>query len=186
MQNGILQVLEKNQLIPVVTFDHMDQVDALAEKLISSGISCIEVTLRTDVALDAIRVLKEKYGSQLSVGAGTVVQQSQIDALVELQADFIVSPGSSEKLIQALLKTDIPFIPGVVTPSEIIQGMELGCKVFKFFPAGIFGGVNTLKTYNSVFPQVKFCPTGGINASTAKDFLDLPNVVSVGGSWMVD
>jgi 2-dehydro-3-deoxyphosphogluconate aldolase / (4S)-4-hydroxy-2-oxoglutarate aldolase len=186
IQNGILAILEANTLIPVVTFKRMEEVDEMAQKLIAKEIKCIEVTLRSEIAMDAIRFLKEKYGHQLKVGAGTVVNQKQVDELCAAKIDFIVSPGSSATLIHALLKTDVPFITGVVTPSDILQGLELGCTVFKFFPANLFGGAAALKTYGQVFPQVKFCPTGGINADTKQDYLQLANVVSVGGSWMID
>lgn len=186
IQNGITAILEANKLIPVVTFNRIKEVDEIAEKLIARNINCIEVTLRSDIAMDAIRLIQEKYGQHLKVGAGTVINQSQVDMLNDLKIDFIVSPGSSSLLINSLLKTDVPFITGVVTPSEILQGLELGCTVFKFFPANLFGGVSTLKTYGQVFPQVKFCPTGGISAGTMQDYLQLTNVVSVGGSWMID
>lgn len=186
IQNGIRTILEKNKLIPVVTFNHVSEVDQIVEKLIERQITCVEVTLRTDAALAAIKDLKDKYSNQLSIGVGTVIHTKQIDALADLDVDFIVSPGSSFQLIQSLQKTTIPYITGVITPSEIIQGMELNCKVFKFFPATIFGGLDTLKTYSQVFPEITFCPTGGITAATYKDFLALKNVIAIGGSWMLD
>jgi len=186
IQNGIKEILEKNELIPVVTFNHVSEVDQIAEKLIERHLTCIEVTLRTEAALAAIKVLKDKYSSQLSIGVGTVIHPEQINALVDLDVDFIVSPGTSVQLIQSLQKTTIPYITGVITPSEIMQGIELNCKVFKFFPATIFGGLGTLKTYSQVFPEITFCPTGGITSATYKDFLSLKNVIAVGGSWMMD
>ena len=184
-QNNIQSILKRNSIIPVVTFNKIDEIDKVIEDLINQKIHCIEVTLRTSIAFNAIKYIKDKYATEICVGAGTVINHEQIKKLDELNIDFIVSPAISKNLIKELIKTTIPFINGVSTPSEILLGMELGCKIFKFFPANLSGGVPALKTYKNIFPDVTFCPTGGIKESTYKEYLQLENVVSVGGSWMV-
>jgi 2-dehydro-3-deoxyphosphogluconate aldolase/(4S)-4-hydroxy-2-oxoglutarate aldolase len=185
-QFNIREVLAKNLIVPVVTINQLNQVDAIAESLIDQGITCIEVTLRTPVAYDAIAYLKKNYFNKLTIGVGTIISKEQLKKVEALEVDFIVSPGLMEYLAEDLQKAKIPFIPGVVTPSEIMRGIELGYDTFKFFPAEIFGGTKTLKTYSSLFPDIKFCPTGGINHSNYKEYLTLPNVICVGGSWVLE
>ena len=184
-QNNIRGVLEKHQVIPVVTINNEEEVDGIISGLIEKGIFCIEVTLRTAFALSAIEIIKEKYGHQVSVGVGTVVSKEQIEAVQALHVDFIVSPGINAELGSYLMESGIPFIPGVATPSDILVGLQLGWDTFKFFPANLFGGIDALKTYGQVFPSVIFCPTGGINGETYDSYLELKNVISVGGSWMM-
>ncbi len=184
-QNNIFELLQKHPIIPVVTIHDLNEIDPLISGLIGKNIFCIEVTLRTSVAFEAIRLIKQKYGEQISVGVGTIVKIEQINKVTELGVDFIVCPGINESLAKPLMDSGIPFIPGVCTPSEIILGMQFGWKTFKFFPANLFGGLPALKTYGQVFPDIRFCPTGGITENSFQDFLALDNVVSVGGSWMV-
>lgn len=184
-QNNIRGILEKHPIIPVVTINNEAEVEGIIKKLQDNGISCIEITLRTDYALSAIKLIKATYGEEISVGVGTVVTKDQIDAIKALEVDFIVSPGINASLGEYLIDSGIPFIPGVATPSDIILGMQMGWDTFKFFPANLFGGIEALKTYGQVFPSVKFCPTGGITGDTYSSFLDLTNVISVGGSWMM-
>lgn len=184
-QNGIRKILEKHAVIPVVTFHQESEINPTIESLMAQNIHCAEITLRTDFALEAIRLAKERFGEKMSIGVGTVVHEKQVAQVSDLKVDFIVSPALNEQLISALQKTGIPFIPGAVTPSEILTGMQLGCDTFKFFPASLFGGVNAIKTYGTVFSQLKFCPTGGINETSYADYLALENVISVGGSWML-
>lgn len=183
-QNNIEAILKNHPLIPVVTIHSEDDIDPIINRLRARNVFCIEVTLRTDFAFDALRILKERY-SDITLGVGTVVSTEQIDKLVEIGVDFMVSPGLTAKLYYHFMASSIPFIPGVSTPGEIMQALEYGCDVLKFFPANLFGGIGALRTYGHVFPQVKFCPTGGINESTFEQFLALNNVVSVGGSWMI-
>ncbi len=184
-QNNIREVLEKHQIVPVVTINNEAEIDGIINGLRAKGIFCIEVTLRTPYALTAIELIKAKYGNQVSVGVGTVVSKEQIEAVKALMVDFIVSPGINADLGDYLMESGIPFIPGVATPSDIILGMQMGWDTFKFFPANLFGGIDALKTYGQVFPSVIFCPTGGINNETYPSYLDLKNVISVGGSWMM-
>ena len=185
MQNNIEEILQANTIIPVVTIKHEAEIDAIYQTLSSKGIQCIEITLRTEYAFEAIAEYKKRYGSEFKVGVGTVISEGQVNKCIELNVDFIVSPGLTENLAKVLRASKIPFLPGAVTPSEIISGQELGVEYFKFFPANLFGGLETLRAYAIVFKGVKFCPTGGVNESNYQDFLKLENVVSVGGTWVL-
>jgi len=184
MQNNIEKLLKENPLIPVVTIDRLDQIDAIYQKLHAKNIRCIEITLRTAVAWDAIALFKEKYGDVLKIGVGTIVSPDDILKCVQLNVDFMVSPGLTSSMIQQFDFSGIPFLPGVSTPSEIIRGIDMGWRVFKFFPADLFGGVKALKLYGQIFSDVTFCPTGGINQENYQDYLALKNVLAVGGSWL--
>ncbi|MDG1332476.1 MAG: bifunctional 4-hydroxy-2-oxoglutarate aldolase/2-dehydro-3-deoxy-phosphogluconate aldolase [Crocinitomicaceae bacterium] len=184
-QNNIENVLKNHPLIPVVTIHSEDEIDPIISTLKSRNVNCIEVTLRTDFAFEALQIIKDRYSDSITLGVGTVISTDQIDKLAAIGVDFIVSPGLTSKLYHHFMASSIPFIPGVASPSEIIQAIELGCDMLKFFPANLFGGINALKTYGNVFPQVKFCPTGGVSESTFEDYLALNNVISVGGSWMM-
>ncbi|MFK8046592.1 MAG: bifunctional 4-hydroxy-2-oxoglutarate aldolase/2-dehydro-3-deoxy-phosphogluconate aldolase [Crocinitomicaceae bacterium] len=183
--NNIEAVLNEHPLVPVVTINNANEIDGIISKLKSKNIHCIEVTLRTDFALQALEIIKAEYANEISLGVGTVIAKKQVDQLQKIGVDFIVNPGMSQSLCKHQQEAGIPFIPGISTPSEIIKGLEVGCDVLKFFPANLFGGIKAVKTYGNVFPQVKFCPTGGVNEDTFQDYLDLPNVISVGGSWMM-
>lgn len=185
MQNNIQRVLEKNNLIPVVTINDLKEIDSIIQTLIKKGIFCIEVTLRTPCAFDALRQIKLNYSNQISLGVGTVINEKQIDEVKDIGVDFIVSPATSTNLLNSLKKSGIPFITGIATPSDILLGIEAGCTYFKFFPANLFGGISALKVYAQLFPEINFCPTGGLNENTYNDYLSLPNVISVGGSWML-
>lgn len=184
-QFNIRKVLARNKIVPVATIHSLDDIEGIVKELEKQKISCIEVTLRTPVAFQAIEILKSQYGHLLDVGVGTIVHLDQLRKVRELEVDFIVSPGLIQHLHKELQAFQIPFIPGVITPSEVIQGMAMGYDTFKFFPAELAGGVDMLKAYASLFPEVKFCPTGGIKESNFNTYLDLPNVISVGGSWIM-
>lgn len=183
-QNNIREVLANHPIIPVVTFTKLDEIDAKMEVLLRNNVKCIEITLRTPVAYDAIQKVKERYGNEITVGMGTVVLEAQIHKAMELQVDFMVSPGLHGGLAEQLMASKIAFIPGVATPSDIITGLQYEWDTFKFFPAFLFGGVEALKTYGQVFPHLKFCPTGGLTKESYLDYLALENVISVGGSWI--
>jgi 2-dehydro-3-deoxyphosphogluconate aldolase/(4S)-4-hydroxy-2-oxoglutarate aldolase len=185
IQNNIEQVLKNNSLIPVATITELAQVDEFYEKLKAQNVFCIEITLRSDVAWEAIALFKEKYGDEFQVGVGTIVSPDDILNCVKHKVDFMVSPGLTSSMIQQFDFSGIPFLPGVSTPSEIIRGIDLGWKYFKFFPAHLFGGFKALETYGGIFKDVRFCPTGGISGENYKDYLDLNNVLSVGGSWLL-
>jgi 2-dehydro-3-deoxyphosphogluconate aldolase/(4S)-4-hydroxy-2-oxoglutarate aldolase len=179
----IEQVLKYQKYVPVVTFEETDDVGRFADFLLDQGVSCIEVTLRTSFAMQAIRDLKNAYKDRLVIGAGTVTRVHQIVELKKIGVDFIVCPGLIKELFEAASKASIPFLPGVATPTEIMNARAWGIKWLKFFPANVNGGAIALKAYASVFPDVRFCPTGGISKDSSSDYLDLSNVFAVGGSW---
>ena len=183
-QNGIRAIFEKNQVIPVVTFNSEEEIDQTVTKLTALGIHCMEITLRTVYAMDALVYSKKTYGDTFQIGVGTITTRKQIEQVRDLGIDFMVSPGICKELAPYLEQSLIPFIPGVATPSEIIQGIQFGWDTFKFFPANLYGGIPALKTFGQVFPDLKFCPTGGIKENDYREYLALENVLAVGGSWM--
>jgi 2-dehydro-3-deoxyphosphogluconate aldolase/(4S)-4-hydroxy-2-oxoglutarate aldolase len=183
-QNNIREVLSHHPIIPVINFNDIDEVIPMIEKLKAKNIYCIEITLRTPIAFDAILLAKETFGKDISIGVGTTVSKEQIAKAKELNVDFLVSPGLATSLASHFEDSGIPFIVGVATPSDIINGLQFGWDTFKFFPAHLFGGLNALKTYGQVFPQIKFCPTGGITEDSCQSYLALENVISIGGSWL--
>ena len=186
MQNNIEAVLRNHPLIPVVTIQSMDELEKIYTTLKNQGISCIEITLRTEIAWEAIAEFKARYGNEFDVGVGTIISPDDILKCVKHKVDFMVSPGLAPSMVQQFDFSGIPFLPGVSTPSEIIKGLDTGWEVFKFFPADLFGGVKAMKMYSALFKNAIFCPTGGINASNFQDYLALDNVISVGGSWLIN
>ena len=183
MQFGIEQILRESPIIPVVNFTSLESIPDVMQRLTNQGVKCIEITLRSEIAWEAIEWVKTNYPN-FSVGVGTIVDVEQISKAAELGVDFLVSPGTTPALFDAFRSARIPFLPGVSNPTNIISALEEKCNFLKLFPAHLVGGMEALKAYGAVFPQVKFCPTGGINENDYKDYLALPNVLSVGGSWV--
>jgi len=179
----IHDVLEASLIMAVVVIDDAKDAPALARALIGGGVRSIEVTLRTPSALEAIHLIAEAAPDAL-VGAGTVLNASDLKASIEAGARFAVSPGSSAALLETGIESPIPYLPAVATASEIMEGLARGYRAFKAFPASVIGGPPALKAFHGPFAGVRFCPTGGITAATAKNYLDLPNVPCVGGSWL--
>ena len=176
-------IMAQAPVIPVLVIeDGIDPV-ALAEALVAGGLPVIEVTLRTPNALDAIRAMSRVTGA--IVGAGTVRDEAQLARALDAGARFIVSPGLTHPLALAARDTEVPFLPGVATASDILRGLDLGLAYFKFFPAEAMGGLATLKSLAAPFPEVRFCPTGGIRLDSAAQWLASPSVLCVGGSWIV-
>jgi 2-dehydro-3-deoxyphosphogluconate aldolase/(4S)-4-hydroxy-2-oxoglutarate aldolase len=176
-------LMRKAPVIPVLVIDRLEDAAPIAEALVAGGLPLLEVTLRTPVALDAIREMAKVPGA--IVGAGTVLNERQLHAAQEAGATFIVSPGLTAPLTRAAQTADIDFLPGVANAADIMAGLDLGLTRFKFFPAEAVGGLKALKAYASVFRDVRFCPTGGITAETAPQWLAEPAVLCVGGSWLV-
>jgi 2-dehydro-3-deoxyphosphogluconate aldolase/(4S)-4-hydroxy-2-oxoglutarate aldolase len=170
-------------VIPVLVIDDAAEARPLAEALVAGGLTVLEVTLRTPAALDAIREMKQVPGA--IVGAGTVLNEDQLDAALDAGAGFIVSPGLTDNLARAAIAAKVPYLPGVATTSDIMRGLDHGLDRFKFFPAATSGGTPTLKAFAAVFGEVRFCPTGGITEATAPEWLALESVLCVGGSWVV-
>ena len=171
-------------VVPVVVLEDEAQAVPTARALLAGGINAMEITFRTAAAKGSIaKVAKEV--PEMIVGAGTVVNLQNLHDAVDAGAKFIVCPGSDPELIAEAIKLNVPITPGVVTPSEIMMGLKLGLKVFKFFPAETFGGLKTIKALCGPFPQIKFLPTGGINQANAAEYFKNPKILAVGGSWMV-
>ncbi|TGG93901.1 bifunctional 4-hydroxy-2-oxoglutarate aldolase/2-dehydro-3-deoxy-phosphogluconate aldolase [Natronospirillum operosum] len=170
-------------VIPVLALKSVPAAIEVAKALHKGGISVLEVTLRTDAALDIIRELAQI--PELTIGAGTVTNPDQLDQAVRAGARFAVSPGATPNLLTAGRESAIPLLPGVATASELMAALDAGYHYLKFFPAEVAGGVAALKALAGPFPQVRFCPTGGIGRANYQDYLALPSVVCVGGSWLV-
>ena len=179
----IEEIMRTAPVIPVLVVDRLEDAVPMAEALVAGGLRVLEVTLRTPVALDAIRAMREVDGA--IVGAGTVVDQEQLQAAIDAGAQFIVSPGLTEALGRAAIRAEVPFLPGIATAGDIMRGLELGLEHFKFFPAEANGGIPALKALAGPFGGLKVCPTGGIRQETAADWLALEQVLCVGGSWLV-
>ncbi|MCF6322407.1 MAG: bifunctional 4-hydroxy-2-oxoglutarate aldolase/2-dehydro-3-deoxy-phosphogluconate aldolase [Rhizobiaceae bacterium] len=179
----IQKIMTVAPVIPVVSVDDVASAVKLARALVAGGLPCIEVTLRTLAAVDAIGAIGEQVEGAL-VGAGTVLRGAQIDAVVGAGAKFMVSPGFAPELLAAARDCPLPLLPGISSASEAMQLGELGYSYLKFFPAGPAGGPDYLKSIGAPLPQFKFCPTGGVNANNAGDYLKLANVLCVGGSWV--
>jgi 2-dehydro-3-deoxyphosphogluconate aldolase / (4S)-4-hydroxy-2-oxoglutarate aldolase len=171
------------RVVPVVVLADADRAEGLADALVAGGLHVAEVTFRTAAAAESIRRMAKHPG--LVVGAGTVVRAEQVDQAADAGARFVVSPGLSAAVVARARERGIDVLPGVVTPSEVIAALDLGISTLKFFPAAQYGGVATLKALASPFPGVRFIPTGGVSLADLVDYLSLPTVPAVGGSWMV-
>jgi 2-dehydro-3-deoxyphosphogluconate aldolase/(4S)-4-hydroxy-2-oxoglutarate aldolase len=179
----IERIMRTAPVIPVLVVDDAHHARELAQALVTGGLRVLEVTMRTPAALDAIRRMKLVPGA--IVGAGTVINQAQFDDAHAAGAEFIVSPGLTETVAHAAIHAGVPILPGVATASDIMRGLDLGLTHFKFFPAEAAGGIKALKALAAPFGQCRFCPTGGITAENAPDWLALDPVLCVGGSWVV-
>lgn len=179
----LLAILKAQPVVPVLIVDDARSAVPLARALVAGGLKAIEITMRTPAALDAIRaVAAEVEGA--NVGAGTILSARDWDAAVAAGSTFIVSPGVTRGILDAAKASDVPILPGAATPSEVMALREEGVEVMKFFPAEQAGGAAYLKALSSPLAGTLFCPTGGISLKNAKDYLSLPNVVCVGGSWV--
>ncbi len=179
----IEELLAAVPVMPVVTIVSADAAADLARALLRGGIGTIEVTLRTPAAIAAIEAIAREV-PEVAVGAGTVLSRADLKSAADAGASFAVSPGSTPGLLVAGRKGGIPYLPGIASASEIQMGIDAGYSCFKFFPAAGAGGMTALRAFAAPFPQIRFCATGGITADTAQSYLDLPNVLSVGGSWI--
>lgn len=184
MTNQVQSIMEQAYpVMPVLAVNRVEDAIPLAEALKAGGLTVLEVTLRTEAAIDVIAAMKQVEG--VIVGAGTVTRVEQLKQLEAVGADFAISPGATPRLLEAGRQAAMPFLPAVASVSEMMQAMELGYEHFKFFPAAASGGVSALKAFAGPFPNVRFCPTGGISAEDFTKYLALPNVLCVGGSWVV-
>ncbi len=177
-------LFEKSKYVPVVVIKDLAETVPTLTALRNAGIPTAEITFRTACAADAIRLGAEQFPDML-VGAGTVVNAEQARAALAAGAKFIVSPGLSASVAEVCREADVPYIPGCVTPTEIMQALELGITTVKFFPANVYGGLKALKALAAPFPQVRFLPTGGVDRSNIDEFLAFEKIVAIGGSFFV-
>jgi 2-dehydro-3-deoxyphosphogluconate aldolase / (4S)-4-hydroxy-2-oxoglutarate aldolase len=178
-----MDLMNRGPVIPVVVIDRAEDAVPLARALLAGGVETMEITLRTADALDAIRSVADQVPG-MAVGAGTIVRPEQAGEALSADAAFLVSPGCTPRLLGALLDQAVPILPGAATASEVIALMEHGVTELKFFPAAAAGGPHALRALAGPLPEVTFCPTGGIDRATSVDYLALPNVACVGGTWL--
>jgi 2-dehydro-3-deoxyphosphogluconate aldolase/(4S)-4-hydroxy-2-oxoglutarate aldolase len=177
------EILRMAPVVPVLSIAELDQAVPLARALVAGGIPVLEVTLRTPAGLAAIRAISEQLPEAI-VGAGTVINPAGFQAAVEAGSRFVVTPGLTDALLDAAADSDVPLIPGIATVGEMMTALDRGIDCLKFFPAEAAGGVATLKAFAGPFPQVKFCPTGGVNLGNIASYLALDSVITVGGTWL--
>lgn len=180
---NVLEVMRVGPVIPVIVIDELSQAVPLAKALVAGGVRVLEVTLRTQVALEAIRAIAREVEGAI-LGVGTLTRPEDFTQSIDAGARFGVTPGLTPALIQAARASGLPLLPGVMTPSELIAARAAGFSELKLFPAQQAGGIGMLKAMSGPFPDVTFCPTGGVTLASAPDFLALPNVACVGGSWL--
>ncbi|TCB98430.1 bifunctional 4-hydroxy-2-oxoglutarate aldolase/2-dehydro-3-deoxy-phosphogluconate aldolase [Micromonospora zingiberis] len=180
---GVSETIAAGRILPVVVLDDARDAAPLGAALTAGGLRSVEVTFRTDAAADAIRVMSED--PDLFVGAGTVLTPAQVDEAVAAGARFIVSPGFSPRVVAHCQQVGVPVFPGAATPTEIQMAIDAGLDTVKFFPAGQLGGTTMIKALAAPFRSVRFIPTGGVNTDNLRDYLSLPAVLAVGGTWMV-
>ena len=173
-----------DKYIPVVVIKELDEVDKILPALKANNINCAEITFRTACAAEAIKIACEKYPG-MNIGAGTVISAKQCEEALAAGAKFVVSPGLSVSVANVCKEKNIPYYPGCVTPTEVMQALELGITTVKFFPANIYGGLAALKALSAPFPQVRFIPTGGVDRENIEEFLAFDKVVAIGGSFFV-
>lgn len=178
------QILTTGPVVPVIVVNKLEHAVPMAKALVAGGVRVLELTLRTDCAIEVIRAIAKEVPEAI-VGAGTVTNPEQLAAVVEAGAQFAISPGLTEPLLKAATEGNIPLIPGISTVSELMLGMDYGLREFKFFPAEANGGVKALQAIAGPFAQIRFCPTGGITPNNYRDYLALKSVLCVGGSWLV-
>lgn len=179
----ISEIMGRAPIIPVLEIAEVGHAVPLARALVAGGLPILEVTLRTDAALAAIEAMARDVPEAVT-GVGTATRPQDFDRARDVGAHFVVSPGISTPLLEAATRTGVPFLPGIVTPAEILMALAADCRHLKFFPAEAYGGVKTLKAFHGPFPDVRFCPTGGIRPENYLDYLSLPNVLCVGGTWL--
>lgn len=179
----VSELIKGQQVVPVVVIENEEQAEGLAGALLAGGITVIEITLRNAFGIKAISLIKQKF-PEMVVLAGTVNTAQQLRDVVKAGVDGIISPGLTVSLLEAAREEKIPYLPGVGTASEVLLAIEHGLTECKLFPATVVGGIGALKAFNGPFSNIRFCPTGGVSPANFKDFLALPNVMCVGGSWI--
>jgi len=181
---NIYEQIKNYKLVPVVVINNIDEAIPTMEALVKGGLPVAEITFRTECAPEALKLIIKNYPEAL-IGAGTVINAKQCEEAINSGAKYIVSPGLSAHVAEVCKKHNIPYIPGVATPTEIMQALDLDINVVKFFPASNLGGVKTLKAICSAFPQIEVMVTGGINEENVNEYLAFNKIIAVGGSWMM-
>lgn len=183
MLNAINKALEAAPIVPLVQANDPITAIKISEALIEGGLTVLEVVLRTDEAIECLGAIAKEFPTA-HIGAGTVLDSDQAKQVIEYGATFVVSPGLDEASIEVTNNANIPILPGIATPTELLRARNLGLRTVKFFPAGLVGGPKMLKALSSVFRDMRFMPTGGVNAENLTEFLDIPSVIACGGSWL--
>lgn len=179
----VVEKIEEIKIVPVVVINNIDETLPLMDSLVKGGVPVAEITFRTSCAKDAIKLATIKYPDAI-VGAGTVINKEQCKQAIEAGAKFIVSPGLSKEVFEVCKENDVPYVPGVVTPTEIMEAISLGLDHLKFFPAGVFGGLKAIKALSAAFPSIKFMPTGGVDLSNLAEFVSNKKIFAIGGSFL--
>jgi len=182
--SDVVDRLAASRIVPVLTAENADEAERACDALLAGGLSCVEITFRTDAAADAIR--RVARNEELLVGAGTVLSPDHLALALDAGARFAVAPGTSEAVVEAARVAGVPFVPGIATASEIERARALGCDILKVFPAAILGGPSFLKAVSPVYQDVRFVPTGGVNPENLASYLELPSVLACGGTWICD
>ena len=177
-------ILTTGPVVPVIVVNRLEHAVPMAKALVAGGVRVLEVTLRTPCAMDALKAMIEEVPEAI-VGAGTVLNAQQLEEVTAAGAQFVISPGITTSLLDAAVAGPVPLIPGISTVSELMTGLDYGLREFKFFPAEANGGVKALQAIGGPFPQVRFCPTGGISPANYRSYLALKSVLCIGGSWLV-
>lgn len=183
--NEVLEKIEKIGIVPVATIDSIEDAIPLAKALCEGGLPCVEVTFRTAAAKESIQEMTREFPNMI-IGAGTILNISQVDEAVAAGAKFIVSPGLNPKVVEYCINKSILIIPGCSNPSDIEQAIELGIDTVKFFPAEVAGGLNMIKALSGPYGNIKFMPTGGININNLNSYLEFDKIIACGGTWMVN
>ncbi|MBT8138732.1 MAG: bifunctional 4-hydroxy-2-oxoglutarate aldolase/2-dehydro-3-deoxy-phosphogluconate aldolase [Gammaproteobacteria bacterium] len=185
MQTDIAALLSNTApILPVIKVEKAEHILPIANALAEGGIKGLEITLRTTAGIKAIELVK-KAGLDVVLSAGTVTRPEHVDALADIGVDFAVTPGLTPDVLERAQRKGVQLLPGIATPSEVMTGLAYDLRFFKLFPASIVGGIGMLKALGGPFPDLKFCPTGGLNLENFRDYLSLPNVFCIGGSWMM-
>ena len=180
---NVVKKIEEIKIVPVVVINDIEETIPLMDKLVEGGVPVAEITFRTSCAKEAIKLAINKYPDAI-IGAGTVINKEQCKQAIEAGAKFIVSPGLSKEVFEICKENNIPYVPGVVTPTEIMEAISLGLDHLKFFPAGVFGGLKAIKALSAAFPSIKFMPTGGVDLSNLSEFASNKKIFAIGGSFL--
>lgn len=180
-----LSKIEEIKLVPVVVFNDISEVVPTLNAMMEGGLPVVEICYRTSCAPESLKLAVKEFNGKFLIGAGTIINATQAEEAINFGAEFIVSPGLSEKVALVCKKHNVPYFPGVATPTEVISALDLGINIVKFFPASVYGGIKAINAIGAAFPQVKFLPTGGVCAENLAEFLTNKKIFACGGSWMM-